>query len=78
MTTVELKHILMKRIAGINDKSFLNAIMTIIETKSETTIYKTTPSQRERINEGRTQITKGEIFTDEEVDKEIDKWLKEK
>ncbi len=49
MTTVELKNILIHGIAGINDKSFLTAINTIVEYKSETTIYKTTPEQRERI-----------------------------
>ena len=78
MTTVELKNILMHRIAGINDKSFLAAIKTIIETKSKTTIYKTTPEQRRRIKEGRTQIAKGEYFTNEQVEMEIDKWLSEK
>jgi predicted transcriptional regulator len=78
MTTVELKNILMHRIAGINDKSFLAAIKTIIETKSNTTIYKTTPEQRRRIKEGRDQIAKGEYFTNEQVEMEIDKWLSEK
>ena len=78
MTTVELKNILMHRIAGINDKSFLAAIKTIIETKSKTTIYKTTPEQRRRIKEGRAQIAKGECFTNEQVEMEIDKWLSEK
>ena len=78
MTTVELKNILMHRIAGINDKSFLAAIKTIIETKSNTTIYKTTSEQRRRIKEGRTQIAKGEYFTNEQVEMEIDKWLSEK
>jgi hypothetical protein len=78
MTTVELKNILIQRIAGINDKSFLNAINTIVETKSETTIYNTTPEQRERIKVGRAQIAKGESFTNEQVEKEIDKWLREK
>jgi hypothetical protein len=78
MTTVELKNILMHRIAGINDKSFLAAIKTIIESKSNTTIYKTTPEQRSRIKEGRTQIAKGEYFTNEQVEIEIDKWLSEK
>lgn len=78
MTTVELKRILMHQIAGINDKSFLEAIKTIIETKSETTIYKTTPEQRKRIKEGRAQIEKGEFFTNEQVEKEIDQWLNEK
>jgi predicted transcriptional regulator len=78
MTTVELKNILMHRIAGINDKSFLTAIKTIIETKSKSTVYKTTPEQRKRIKEGRAQIAKGESFTNEQVEMEIDQWLSEK
>jgi predicted transcriptional regulator len=78
MTTVELKNILMHKIAGIEDKSFLAAIKTIIETKSKLTIYKTTPEQRKRIKEGKAQIAKGEYFTNEQVEMEIDKWLSEK
>lgn len=78
MTTVELKNILIHRIAGINDKSFLTAIKTIIDTKSESIIYKTTPEQKLRIKEGREQIARGEYFTNEQVELEIDKWLKEK
>ena len=78
MTTVELKNILIHQIAGINDKSFLNAIKTIIETKSESTIYKTTSEQQKRIKEGREQIDNGEFFTNDQVEKEIDKWLSEK
>lgn len=78
MTTVELKNILIHRIAGINDKSFLTAIRTIIETKSKSTIYKTTPEQRKSIEEGRAQIARGEYFTSEQVEMEIDKWLSEK
>lgn len=77
MTTVELKRILMHRIAGINDKSFLKAIKTIIETKSESTVYKTTSEQRKKIKEGRAQIEKGDYFTNEQVEKEIDQWLNE-
>jgi len=78
MTTVELKNILMHKIAGINDKSFLSAINTIIESKAETTIYRTSQKQQEKIMEGREQIAKGEWFTNEQDNKEIDKWLKEK
>jgi hypothetical protein len=78
MTTIELKDILMHRIAGINDKTFLTAINTIIESKSESIIYHTSPEQRERIEEGRGQLFNGEGFTNEQVEFEIDKWLKEK
>jgi len=78
MTTVELKNILIHRIAGINDKSFLNAIKTIIETKSKSTVYKTTPEQRKEIEQSMAQLAKGEYFTNEQVEAEIDKWLSEK
>jgi len=78
MKTAELKEIIINKIAGINDKTFLSAINTFIEAKSESTIYKTTPEQKQRIQEAREQIARGEFFTDEEVKKEIDEWLKEK
>ena len=78
MTTVDLKNILIHRIAGINDKSFLTAINTLVETKSESMIYKTTSEQQKRIEEAIVQISRGESFTNEQVENEIDKWLKEK
>jgi predicted transcriptional regulator len=78
MTTLELKDILIHKIAAINDKSFLSAMKTIIDTKSETLIYKTTPEQRLSIKEGQKQISRGEYFTNDHVEMEIDKWLKEK
>ena len=78
MTTVELKNFLIHRIAAIEDKSFLTAIKTIIKTKTETTIYQTTVEQRVKILEGRDQIAKGDSISNEEVEMEIDKWLREK
>ena len=75
MTTIDLKNILIQRIAEINDKSFLKAIKAIIDTQSEPTIYKTTPEQKEMIEEGRKQIAKGEYFTNEQVETAINKWL---
>lgn len=78
MTTIELKNILIHRIAGINDNSFLNAIKTIIDAKSESIVYKTSPEQMLSINEGLEQIARDEYYTNEQVELEIDKWLKEK
>jgi hypothetical protein len=77
MTTVELKNILIHQITGINDKSFLAAIKKIIDTKSGSTIYKTTPEQRKSIEEGRAQIAKGDFYTNDQIEMEIDAWLKE-
>ena len=78
MTTIELKNILIHKIASINDESFLNAINTIVSTKSETTIYKTSKEQKAQIQEGIDQIENGEYFSNEQVELEIDQWLKEK
>ena len=78
MTTFELKDILFHKIAAINDKSFLSALKTIIDTKSETIIYKTSPEQRQAIKEGQDQIARGEFLTNNQVEMEIGKWLKEK
>jgi predicted transcriptional regulator len=78
MTTIELKNILIHKIAAINDKSFLAAMNTIIDTKSEKLIYRTTPEQRQRIKEGQEQLAKGESLSNDQVEAEIDKWLSEK
>ena len=62
MTTIELKDILIHKIAAINDKSFLAAINTILDTKYEKLIYKTTPEQKQRIKEGREQLARRSLI----------------
>jgi predicted transcriptional regulator len=78
MTTIELKDILIHKIAAINNKSFLAAMNTIIDTKSEKLIYRTTPEQRQRIKEGQEQLARGESLSNDQVEADIDKWLSEK
>jgi predicted transcriptional regulator len=78
MTTIELKDILIHKIAAINDKSFLAAMNTIVDSKSETQTYKTTPEQRQRINEGLEQFARGESISNDQVEANIDKWLSER
>ena len=78
MTTIELKDILIHKIAAINDKSFLAAMNTIIDTNSEKLIYRTTPEQRQQIKEGQEQIARGEFISNDQLEAEIDKWLGEK
>jgi predicted transcriptional regulator len=78
MTTIELKDVLFHKIAAIDDRSFLSAIKTIIDTKSDTIIYKLTPEQRKEIKKSQDQIARGDFLTNEQVEKGIDKWLKER
>jgi len=75
MTSIELKKLLMHRIAEINDESFLNAIKTILDSKTQTHIINLTSEQRSEINESRKEIAQ-ELFVEQaELDKEFNKWL---
>lgn len=75
MTTIELKKILIHRIAEINDEPFLTAIKTILDSKSQSQVLNLTQSQRSEIIESKNQIEQGLFIEQSELDKEINKWL---
>ncbi len=77
MSTLELKNILIKRIAEINDNSFLEAIMTILDSKLDNANYNLTPKQKVAIIESKKQVANGEVFSNDHVNQEFQKWLKE-
>lgn len=75
MTVIELKKLLIHRIAEINDESFLNAIKTILDSKTQTRIINLTTEQHSEINESRIEIAQELFFEQAELDKEFKKWL---
>ena len=75
MTTIALKKLLINRIAEINDVSFLNAIKTILETKTQTQTLSLTPQQRIEIIESQKEVESGLYVEQVELDKEFNKWL---
>lgn len=75
MTTIELKNILIHKIAEIEDVSFLKAIKTIIDSKADNEILTLTTEQRNEIIESKKQIEQGLYIEHEELDKEIKEWL---
>lgn len=78
MTAIELKKLLISRIAEINDVSFLNALKTILDTKTQSQTITLTAEQRFEIQESRKDIEK-ELFIEQvELNKEFDKWLSAK
>jgi len=77
MSTIELKSILIKRISEINDNSFLEAIMTILDSKIDSKVYQLTSNQKESIIKSKQQIANGEVFSNDQVNKEFQEWLKE-
>jgi predicted transcriptional regulator len=75
MTAVDLKSILIHRIAEIDDISFLKAIKTILDSKANNEILTLSDKQRDEINASKKEIEKG-LFIDHDVlDKEIKGWL---
>jgi len=78
MSTLELRNQLIENIFLIEDKSFLEALKTIIDTKLASTTYKLSDYQRERIKKGREQLRNGDAISNEKVQNKVDKWLSTK
>jgi len=76
MTMLELKSILIHRISEINDIRFLEAIKTILDGKAEDSIIVLTDEQKQEIIQSRKEIKEGLFISNEELDKEIQAWLK--
>ena len=78
MSTVELRHIINEQLSKIEDVTFLEAIKTIVDSKISDGIYQLSDFQKERIVTAREELKKYETISHNEVQKEINKWLKEK
>jgi predicted transcriptional regulator len=75
MTAIELKNILIHRIAEIDDISFLNAIKTILDSKADNEILTLTDKQRDEIIASKKEIEQGLYIDHQDLDKEVKKWL---
>ena len=78
MTTLQLKNALVQRISEIEDVSFLEAIKTILDAKSESRTIKLTPKVAAEIMAAKKEIEKGLFIENDLLEKEIDEWLNEK
>ena len=78
MKTAELKNSILENISQIDDKSFLQAINTIIENKMDKTVYKLTAKQRTEIEKSQQEIAKGNFTADTDLHAEIKQWLRRK
>jgi predicted transcriptional regulator len=78
MTAIELKNILIHRITEIEDVSFLKAINTILDSKTNNEILTLSNAQRDEIIASKKEIEQGLFIEHDSLDKEIKGWLKEK
>jgi hypothetical protein len=78
MTTIELKKVLIHRITEINDISFLKALKTILDSKTDSEIITLTVEQRNEIIASRKELEQGLFIEHELLDKKISGWLSER
>lgn len=76
MSTAELKLNLINKISNISDKVMLNELLELIKFQSDTSIYQTNLSEKKAIASAKNDIISGNIQTNDELQKEIDQWLK--
>mgnify|MGYP006950469099 CR=1 FL=1 len=75
MTTIDLKNVLIHKISEIDDISFLKAIKVILDSKTNNEILMLTDQQKEDIMASKKEVESGLIFSEKELDKEIQEWL---
>ena len=78
MSTVELKNHLIQRISEIQDKSFLEAIRTILDSKAESKTIHLTPEITNEIMASKKEINDGLFIENDLLEKQVSTWLDEK
>jgi hypothetical protein len=78
MSTDQLKNLVIDKISEIEDEGFLIAINKILDTNLlSASPRKLTLEQRKKVLIGLEQLGKGEIISNEDLEKAEDEWLKE-
>ena len=78
MTAIQLKTLLIHRISEINDVSFLKALKTILDTKTDTGIIQLTQDQLDDIMTSKKEIEQGLFIENSVLDTEVRQWLNAK
>lgn len=78
MDTLVLKSKIIKRIAQIEDPTFLKAIQTIIDSNQSDTVFTVPDFLKTEIEKGRNQFRKLEYTDDDILQQEINTWLSER
>ena len=76
MSTLELRNKLIEEIFLIDDKSFLESLKTIIETKIASNTYELSDFQKERIRLAKEQFQNEKCVSNKNVLHKIEKQLK--
>lgn len=75
MNTAELKHLLIHRISEIEDRAFLQAIKTILDSKADQEVITLNKEQVADIMASKQEIGAGLFVSQEDLDIEVKAWL---
>ena len=75
MTTVQIKKAVIKKISEIEDKTFLEAINTILDLKTKTEVLHLSQEISNEITASREEIQQGKFVTNDVLEKELNEWL---
>ncbi|MEX0813936.1 MAG: hypothetical protein WD048_17080 [Chitinophagales bacterium] len=78
MSTIKLKQELIERISGIDDIDFLKAIKTIMDYKQKEPFLKLSPELEKELLFESKSAKKSKVVSQDEIDKKVSEWLKEK
>ena len=76
MSTAELKIEVINRIVNISDQIKLKDLLQLLKFQSEESIFITNDEEKSAIFEARKEIVNGNTFSNEDVQKEINEWLR--
>lgn len=76
MSTAELKVDLINQITLIKDKARLKELLQLLKFQEDQLVYITNDDERCAVFEARSEIESGKFSSDEDVQKEINEWLK--
>lgn len=77
MTTLQLRDQVIGKISQINDDRLLAEVFRMLENaEDDTDIYQLSQGHNMAVEEGITQLNKGNFLTNSQASQEIDKWLK--
>ena len=77
MSTKELKMDLMRTVSSIEDVSVLEKIKQFLKNQNAEKVYVLSEDQLAILNESIEQFKNGQFLTEEEAEKDIEKWFKE-
>jgi predicted transcriptional regulator len=74
MTTIQLKKNLIHQISEIEDVSFLNALKTIIDAKTQASVVELTEMQRAEIDQSKKNVDEGLFRDQSELNQMFEQW----